>query len=135
MKQNNKKWIGTVVTLIVALAIALPLAVYRGFAWENTLALNCRYLSDGFFVAGMMLAGLGTLMWISTTGFFDMLSYGVHSLTVLFSTLKKPQDHETFYDYKTMRDAKRGKPRFGILFVGLGCILVSLLCLALYYHL
>ena len=135
MKQNKKKWIGYAVTLIVALAIALPLAVYRGFVWENAIALNCRYLSDGFFVAGMMLTGLGALIWISTTGFFDMLSYGAHSLTVLFSTLKKPQDHETFYDYKTARDAKRGKPRFSILFVGIGSVLASLLFLALYYNL
>ena len=31
--------------------------------------------------------------------------------------------------------AKRGKPRFGILFAGVGCILASLLFLTLYYHL
>ena len=119
----------------VALAIALAVAVWRGLARGNAFSLNCRYLSDGFFVSGMMLTGLGALIWISTTGFFDMLSYGVHSLTVLFSTLKKPQDHASFYDYKTARDAKRGKPRFGILFAGVGCILVSLLFLTLYYHL
>ena len=135
MKQEKKKWIGAAVTLAVALAIALAVSVWRGFAWENALALNCRYLSDGFFVSGMLLAGLGALIWISTTGFFDMLSYGVHSLTVLFSTLKKPKDHETFYDYKTARAAKRGRPRMGILFAGIGCILISLLFLALYYNL
>lgn len=135
MKQEKKKWIGVAVTLAVALAIALAVSVWRGFAWENALALNCRYLSDGFFVSGMLLAGLGALIWISTTGFFDMLSYGVHSLTVLFSTLKKPKDHETFYDYKTARAAKRGRPRMGILFAGIGCILISLLFLALYYNL
>ena len=90
MKQEKKKWIGAAVTLAVALAIALAVSVWRGFAWENALALNCRYLSDGFFVSGMLLAGLGALIWISPTGFFAMMSYGVHSLTVLFSTLKKP---------------------------------------------
>ena len=135
MKQNKKKWVGVLITLAVALAIALPVSVWRGFAWGQPVPLNCRYLSDGFFVSGMLLTGLGALIWISTTGFFDMMSYAMHSLTVLFSTLKKPKDHESFYDYKTARDAKRGKPRFGILFAGVGCILISLLFLALYYNL
>ncbi len=134
-KERMKKWRGVLVCAAVALLIALPVSHLRGFEWGLASALNCRYLSDGFFVAGLLLTGLGALIWISTTGFFDIMSYGVHSLTVLFSSLKRPKDHETYYDYKVARDAKRGKPRFVILFVGLGCIALSVLFLALYYHL
>ena len=135
MKKDNKALLLKYITCF-AIASLIAIAVFwsKGFFGHST-AVNIQILADGFFVSGMLLAGLGALIWISTTGFFDMMSYGVHSLTVLFSTLKKPKDHETFYDYKTARAAKRGRPRMGILFAGIGCILISLLFLALYYNL
>lgn len=135
IRKMLKKWGGVLSSAAVALLIALPVSRLRGFAWGQAAAFNCRYLSDGFFVAGLLMTGLGALIWISTTGFFDIMSYGVRSLTVLFSSLKHPRDHKTYYDYKLERDAKRGKPRFSILLVGLASVALSALFLALYYNL
>lgn len=132
---SRKKLLKYMVTAVVALAIALPVAVQRGLEWPQEAYLSARYLSDGFFVAGLIIGGIGLLVWISTTGFFDMFSYGFHSLLVLFSSLRKPKDHEHFYDYKVARDAKRGKPKYYLVIVGAVCVVLSLACLALYYKL
>ena len=134
MEKKTRKWLWRVVRMMLGTVAAAAVARLRGFDLANSLALNARYLSDGCFVVGLILTGLGVLVWISTTGFFDMMAYGVQSLLVLFSILKSPKEHPSFYDYKQMRDAKRNKPRFGMLLTGIVFILVSLSCLAIYYR-
>ena len=121
------------VCVIVGLLITGLTAVSREFGPGQTISMNARILSDGCFVAGLLMTGVGLLVWISTTGFFDIFSYGFHSLLVLFSPLRKPENHETFFDYKTAKEERRGKPMAAIVIVGVGYILVSLLCLVLYY--
>ena len=134
MEKKTRKWLWRVVRMMLGTVAAAAVARLRGFDLAKSLALNARYLSDGCFVVGLILTGLGVLVWISTTGFFDMMAYGVQSLLVLFSILKSPKEHPSFYDYKQMRDAKRNKPRFGMLLTGIVFILVSLSCLAIYYR-
>ncbi|MDD6882473.1 MAG: DUF3899 domain-containing protein [Eubacteriales bacterium] len=134
MEKKGRKWFWRIVRVVLEMAAAAAIARLRGFDFANPLALNARYLSDGCFVVGFILTGLGALIWISTTGFFDMMAYGVQSLLVLFSILKSPKDHPSFYDYKQMRNAKRNKPRFGMLITGIIFILASLACLAIYYR-
>lgn len=97
--------------------------------------MNAWALSDGFFVAGLMMAGVGALVLVASTGFFDMFSYAFHSLLVLFTPLRNPKNHETFYEYKMARDHKRAASMTAIFAVGVVYLLVSLLCLFLYYTL
>lgn len=119
--------------IVIGLLIAGLVAISADFGAGQTLSMNARILSDGCFVAGLIMTGVGLLVWISTTGFFDMFSYGFHSLLVLFSPLRKPEGHETFYDYKMAKDERRGRPMAALVVVGAGYILTSLLCLAVYY--
>lgn len=121
------------VTVLAGLVITIPAAMARGFVWGGNAGLNVRYLSDGFFVAAVMLIGVGALTWVSSTGFFDMFSYAFKSLLLLFSSLKGPKEHPTYFDFKTARAEKRAKAQFFILFVGLGYLAASLICLAVYY--
>ena len=95
---------------VIGLFLAGLTALAMGLGADKGLAMNARILSDGCFVAGMMLTGVGLLVWIATTGFFDIFSYGFHSLLVLFSPLRKPEEHETFFDYKLAKEEKRGAP-------------------------
>ena len=57
-----------------ALLLAVLFAQIRGFSFSQPLAANLAALCDGFFVSGMLVAGLGAMIWVSTTGFFDILS-------------------------------------------------------------
>ena len=64
-----------------------------------------------------------------------MFAYAFKSLPMLFSFLRKPKDHPTFFDYKTAKAEKREQVQYGLLIIGLVCIAVSLLALAGYYNL
>lgn len=133
-KKKGKKALMHALRTLIELAAVFFVARLRGLASANSLQLNARYLSDGFFVVGLLATGLGLLIWVSTTGFFDIMGYGVKSLLVLFSPMKKPKEHLSFFDYKQIRDASRGKPRHALLLSGVACILLSLACLAVYYR-
>ena len=131
----RKRALGYGVCAVLALAVSLGVARYRGAAPELPFALNCRYLSDGFFFTGLIFTGIGALTLIAGTGFFDVFSYAFHSLLVLFSALRRPEEHVSYFDYKLERDAKRKKPLWMILLTGLVCIALSVAWLALYYTL
>lgn len=123
------------VASLLALALSIGIALNRGLSTALELNSNCRILSDAFFTIGIFFAGVGALVAISTTGFFDMFAYAFKSLPMLFSFLRKPKDHPTFFDYKTAKAEKREQARYGLLIIGLVCIAVSLLALAGYYNL
>ena len=122
------------ITLGIGLCVSTLTAWRQGFAWALPFAQNARHLSDGCFVAAVLLVGVGALTWISCTGFFDIFSYAVKSLLVLFTSLRKPKDQISFYDYKLLKEEKRGAaPRF-ILYVGLVFLGLSVLFMALYHR-
>ena len=85
-KATKTKWLQYGVTTLVGLAVAIPLAFSRGFAFGGDTVVNAAALSDGCFVAAVLLCGVGILAWTATTGFFDIFSYGFKSLLVLFSS-------------------------------------------------
>ena len=135
MNPKKNKLIAYGVTTAIALLMAFSVARLRGLAAGQPFGLMCRYLSDGFFVPGMLLTGFGALVWIAGTGFFDIFSYGFKSLLVLFTSLRKPQEHVKFYEYKLEKDAKRGKPMHFLLVVGVVCLLLAVALVMLYYRL
>ncbi len=117
--------------IFAGLAIAIPVALAQGFAFGQAAYRNAGCLSDGFFIAGVLLTSVGILSWISTTGFFDLFAYAFHSLPVLFTALKKPEELESYYDYKAMREEKREKPLYFLVIVGVACLLLSVIFLGL----
>jgi len=137
MKEGIKKGLIWGGILLGEAIIALLIARYQGFAIGKSFTLNARYLSDGCFVIGFLISGIGALTWISTTGFFDMMSYGVvygvKALVGLFGGSRKPQNKD-FYTYKLEKDEKRGKPIYSILICGLIFVALSAGFLWIYYR-
>ena len=139
MRQEKKqaKWAIWAALLLAEAVVAGLIARYQGLNAANTLSLNARYLSDGCFVVGLMMTGVGLLTWVATTGFFDMMSYGVQygvrALIGLFGGNRRP-DNKNFYEYKLEKDEKRGKPVYAILLSGIAYILLSVVFLAVYYN-
>ena len=130
---TRHKWITYLLNGIVALVIGLSIALGRGLSASQSFSENCRDLSDGFFVAGGMMISVGLLTLISTTGFFDIFSYGVKTLVSHFIPRKDADENLKYYDYKMARAENRKKPLRASLHVGLMCIALSLLFLAGYY--
>ena len=134
---NKKTFISIAVQLVIALVIAGMVASGQGFSLDGEAYLNCRYFSDGCFVSAVIFVGMGLLLWVSSTGFFDIFGYAMKSLLVLFTPLKKASDHPHYYEYKCEKEEKRkGKPiTYTVLVVGVIVLALSLVCLALYYRL
>lgn len=148
MGNKMKKWISFGVQLLIAALIAV--ALYYSFVddLDTTRFEHQRYVavedawtmycwSNALFVPGVMWLGIGGLMWIATTGFFDIFSYAFSSLLVLFSPLKNPKDHQHFYEYKMAKEEKRkGKSvTWSVLIVGLILIIAAFACNTAYNNL
>lgn len=152
-KEKKAKWIGLAVLVGVSLLLAGGVAWYSYQLSAPDTALNTQYysmqgtvqapkqaqrvmscLSDGCFITGVLLAGIGFLTWISSTGFFDMLYYGFQSLKVFVMPFKAPKKPKAFYDYKTERQTRRKKPLNSVLMVGLAYLALAALFAALYYN-
>ena len=130
---TNKKLLKGLITLAIGLMLSGAVAVWQGFSLSIPAALMARTLSDGFFVAGLLFTGLGALVWVSTTGFFDIFTYAGKSLLVLFSPMKQPEKLKKFYEYKADKDEKRKKADFTLLIVGAAYLLLSFAFLGGYY--
>ena len=133
---KKKRWMIWGALAAVEAAIAVMIARYQGLDGAQTLSMNARFLSDGCFVVGLVMTGVGLLTWVATTGFFDMLSYGVQygvrAFVGLFGGNRKPND-KSFYDYKMERDEKRSAAQYSVLISGIGFIALSVLFLVMYY--
>lgn len=120
------------IALGVGLAAAVGISLLRGLGRGLTTAQTFNCLSDGFFVAGIWMAGIGGLVAISSgTDFFDILSYGVKSLGVMFTPFKSPEKHPRYYEYKQQRAKKRTGPKWFLVWAGLALIALAVAMLAL----
>lgn len=129
MKKNLLKY---GIPALIGAAITLTVAMGQGLGGVGS-AWSLRALSDGCFVTTVLMGGMGALVWVSTTGFFDIFTYAGKSLLVLFSPMKQPEKLKKFYEYKADKDEKRKKADFTLLIVGIGYLLLSFAFLGCYY--
>lgn len=128
MDENKKK---KIIKLAVSIGTALIAAVIV-FVWRlNNPPFDMekmpvmQALSDGFFAVGIVLVGFGALMWVSTTGVLDIITYGFKSLIYLFTPFQKERGTGGFYEYKLEKKAKRKAVPFESLWIGLGMLVLS----------
>ncbi len=123
---NKKKAAGIAVTFLAGLVIALAVAATRGLFTAGESPEIQKIVSDGCFVASVCLIGFGLLLFAGNGGTFDMLAYGVKSVFSVFQPAKKRKNRETFYEYRTRRQAKK-KPFALLIVAGCGFLVLSLL--------
>ena len=130
---KDRRWLVWLVTLGIGLMMAAGvLAIRGGFDQPDGVAMMYA-LCDACFVPGILLTSIGVLVVVAHEGLFDMLSYGAHSLLMLFSALRKPENHESYYDYKMRRIENRKNPSRIILWVGLIFMGAAVVFLIVYY--
>lgn len=135
--------VGLVIAVGVILAkwpMALEIVTENGkkslsFSWPHEESI-AYILSDGFFVAGVLVFGMGALKFLRNKGAFDIMSYGVSY--VIYSTIpalsiNRPEElrNEDFYDYTQRKQAER-KPAGDILIAGGVYLLLSAIMLVVY---
>lgn len=104
------------------------------FARENTADV-IRGVCDGLTVTALLYVALGMLMWISTTGFFDIFGFairkGIHHILPVFVR----EDPGGLYDYKLEKEEQRqAKPLRSTLLVGLCFLAVSIIFTLVWYR-
>ena len=83
-----------------------------------------KYLNfaDAFTIPAVVMLMLGLLVWVSTTGSFDMLGYGLKRAKDAFIP-SASYTHEQFYDYKMRKNEKRIKG-YSFMFISGGIYLI-----------
>lgn len=120
----------SLITLLVGLGIAFLIAGSKDVFSQTALINVYHILSDSFFVSGVVITGIGLLVFSSNEGTFDMLVYGLRSFFDLFrrNSIKR---YESFYDYRTSRQAN--KFSFGFMLAsGLVLLAVAVVMYLLY---
>lgn len=88
-----------------------------------------RILADAFFAAGVLVFGIGGIIFVAQEGALDGLVYGVRQLGALFQLGRKwGVKHESYHEFKE-RMAARPKNKFGYLMI----IGAAILLIALYF--
>ena len=87
-------------------------------------AWTVRCWSDALFIPAVLWLGMGGMMWVATTDFFDIFRYGFSSLLVLFTPFKNPKDHKKFYEYKLERAEKRKGKAVPVTVLVIGVVLL-----------
>ena len=124
---KKKKIIRWLVAVLVVVGAAMIFFVWRLNNYPSDMEFMpvMQALSDGFFIIGLICTGFGILMWISTTGVLDIISYGFKSVLYLFTPLTKDRDEGGFYEYKLKKKEKRKAVPFEYLWLGIGALVLS----------
>ena len=130
MKDSLKTYL---VLLGLGAAIAL-LVVYNSRELGYPIT---HLLSDGFFVAGVLIFGSGVITFAGTKGTFDMMGFGIKvAANSAFSWMIPAESDfgkkETFMEYRERKDSQRKKPGPAIK-AGLTLLALALIFYAAYY--
>lgn len=139
MSDNKKVWIKRIIILALSTILAVWLSVSR---YNSRLASDpisvFHAVSDGLFISGFLNVGFGALIWISTTGFFDIFGYSGKAILNFFlprSMMERMGMTRTgdFYEYKVKKLEKRKNKLvpYETLFMGVGFLVVSFVLMLL----
>lgn len=125
MEHGKGYLITTAIGAVLTIWILFARGVFAGYMPAATLM---KALSDGFFVPGVLITGVGLLVWVAGEGTFDIMAYGVKLLWDVFRN-----EWESFHDYKA-RKGEKGKPAVSfILHVGVLFLLLAGVFTGLFY--
>ena len=133
LKKKLKKYsFATLAGLIVTVCL---LSSFNFFSGELSLEEGMKALSDSFMVPGAMFLAFGALVFVSTHGMFDGISYaGMFAVRALVPGMRRGEVQK-YGDYKVAKDEKRATGYGFILIVGLGFLAVGLIFTILFFTL
>ena len=120
------------ITLLIGAAFVLFLLLARGFFEWPELSEQYRILADAFTSSGVILLMVGVLIWISTTGSFDMISFALSKFAKALIPFSK-KSGETYYDYVVRKREKRFSGYLCIFVVGAVFSALAAVFTALFY--
>ncbi|MCE5236504.1 MAG: DUF3899 domain-containing protein [Clostridiaceae bacterium] len=109
------------VALLIGAAIVLGMVWVRGAFTEVNPQRVYRVLCDGFFLAAVLLTGIGLMTLVAGEGTFDIAGFAATLLLRVFwrKTIDK-KENRSFYEYKkAKREHRKGGPMWFLVFTGL----------------
>lgn len=138
--KKKTTWLSYVVASAIAALIVLMVISYEIDTYGRNTVLLLEFLSDGFFTAAVLYLGCSVLMFIEEGGNFYGIQYLGHVVLRIFSPRKdRFESRKTYYEFCNEKKAKQeeqGKSslKWVLLFVGLGCLLISVVFLLVFYQ-
>ena len=128
-----KKALPYIITAVVGLAIFIVVICAKTIWNAGETYAVMQILSDACFVPGVLLAGVGLIIFASNGGAFDMLAYAVIKFIDLFKRDPRNKKYRDFYEYReAKKDKKRGMAF--MLIVGAVFIVLASIFLIVYYQ-
>ncbi|HKM34094.1 MAG TPA: DUF3899 domain-containing protein [Lachnospiraceae bacterium] len=125
-----------VVQIIAGVVLSFIIMCYRGLFSSTSTAEIVLIVCDGFTIIAFLYLGIGSLLWLSTTGIFDIFGYafkkGAHAI------IPGRIDDKTgdYYEYKMDKITRRKKyTEWSALVVGAGFLLLVIILTIVWYQL
>lgn len=122
-----KKYVGAFAVMGAGTAVVLIIREHSASLDRAQKYLN---IADAFTIPAVVMLMLGVLVWISTTGSFDMIGYGLKKAKDAFFPSR--YTHEQFYDYKVRKNEKRIKG-YGFMFISGGIYVIPAIIFNILY--
>ena len=126
MSEKKKDFLFNLIAGAVVAVLVFALGMSRGY--EIT-----RCVCDGFFVAAVMLIGIGGLKGVRNKGVFDVTGYGIKSAIDAIPIFHH-SEKEDIEQYR-QRKAKERRGASGMLLAGAVYLILSIAALGIYYAL
>lgn len=126
MKEFFKRALPYLISAAVGIAIFIIIICSKKI-WNLSQTFEIMHLlSDATFVPGVLLAGMGLIVFASNGGVFDMLAYATIRFFDLFKRDPRNKKYKDFYEYReAKKDRKRGMAFMlivGLVFIALATI-------------
>lgn len=126
-----KKIVEYLITLFIGLLLSFFISLSKDIFDENNIKDVYHILCDSFFVSGVLMSGLGLLVFVSSEGVFDGVIYVMLSFINLFVP-KQSRKYTSFYDYKESKKKSKNSRVGFILVSGLILIVIAIIMYLLY---
>ena len=134
MRDSRKIILRYSITIAAAGLMSLLVLYLHSFWDATTLEQKYKILADAFTIPGVVLVMFAALIWVSSTGFFDGLTYAFTCFGgMLIPFFRKGKEHQTYYDYKMSMKDKKAKGYSFLFFVGILFVAISVVFIALFY--
>ena len=101
---------------------------------KETAADVIKDLADAFTVSSLISLSVGTLLFVSTRGFFDMISYSLGEIKgLLIPFYRRKHRDESFFDYRNRKNGERISEYGFIIISGAIYFVIGLIFTVLYY--
>lgn len=121
-----KKYVGLIVSIVIAVILCAVVTVYR-ISLPEVNGNIFHALSDGLFVAGVVYTFAGALGFISDAGGFDGFAFMWYTIVHKLTPIKEQfENRKTYYEFK-LEKAKQDKRKHNTLWIGLAFILLALI--------